>query len=214
MPLEIKGGYSILLDLIYAHSGRLADDSRFIAGALGCSVRKWNTIRARLIELGKIKVENGIISNFQADLEIENCGKYQEKQAENRSRPNKNKRIQSPNRHLRDYKKEDTPLPPQKRGDLKSELGEGGEADFLRQALDDGADCLRVRSYARSGFQLAEHKGRKIAVVDHREDEFRAAFDVTIKRLNVSVWNRAYADRKGILRPENRTLRLVAGGSA
>ena len=44
-PLELKGAYSILLDLIYYHGDKLPDDARFIAGNLGCSVRKWNQIR-------------------------------------------------------------------------------------------------------------------------------------------------------------------------
>lgn len=124
MPLEVKGGYSILLDLIYAHSGRLVDDPKFIAGVLGCSVRKWNMIRERLIHLGKIQAENGIISNSIADAEIESCGKFQDKQAENRARPNKNRRLKSPNHHLID-KDKDTPKPPQS-GGLIHDLKEKG----------------------------------------------------------------------------------------
>lgn len=39
--LELKGAYGILLDLMYYHGGELPDDPHFIAGNLGCSVRKW-----------------------------------------------------------------------------------------------------------------------------------------------------------------------------
>lgn len=67
MPLEVKGAYSILLDLIYVRDGRLPDDPHFICGHLGCSVRKWNMIKPVLIEAGKIVVRDGFITNSRAD---------------------------------------------------------------------------------------------------------------------------------------------------
>jgi len=101
MTLEEKGAYSIVLDLIYDRDGSIPDDARFIAGVCGCSVRKWNTIRDRLIELGKIHCTDGIISNSRADKEIEkrrkvarkvaeNGAKGGNKTAENRTNDNKN----------------------------------------------------------------------------------------------------------------------------
>jgi len=72
MSLEEKGAYSIILDLIYDRNGSIPDEPRYIAGVCGCSVRKWNVIRVRLIELGKISSDNGMISNSRADKEIEN----------------------------------------------------------------------------------------------------------------------------------------------
>lgn len=119
MSFELKATYRLLLDLIYMRAGGLPDDARYISGILGCSVRAWNKHRSKLIEAGKIKIENGIISNFRADKEIETLGKFQEKQRENRSRPNKNNGLQSPRfDHSRvqitepdtePYKKKDSP---------------------------------------------------------------------------------------------------------
>lgn len=96
MPFDVKAAYRLLLDLIYMRAGNLPDDPRYIAGALGCSVRAWNKYRSALISAGKISIENGIISNFRADKELETLAKLQDKQRENRSRPNKNKELQSP----------------------------------------------------------------------------------------------------------------------
>lgn len=93
MTFEEKGAYRLVLDLIYMQSGRLPDDSRYVAGLLGCSVRKWNALREALIDRGKIHCENGIISNFRADKELEKTRKYQDNQRENRSISNKNKEL-------------------------------------------------------------------------------------------------------------------------
>ncbi len=83
LSLEEKGAYSIILDLIYDRGQGIPDDARYIAGACGCSVRKWNSIRQRLIDLGKIIAEDGIISNSRAEKEIENAAKTARKLAEN-----------------------------------------------------------------------------------------------------------------------------------
>jgi len=98
MPFEMKGAYGLVLDLIYMMGERgLPDDSQFIAGHLGCSVRKWNSLRKGLIERGKLHVENGIISNFRADKEKITQRKLRDKNAENARRPRKNKDLQQPN---------------------------------------------------------------------------------------------------------------------
>lgn len=68
MPFEIKAAYGLVLDLIYMMGARgLPDDPRFISGHLGMSVRKWNSVREKLLEAGKITADNGIISNTRAD---------------------------------------------------------------------------------------------------------------------------------------------------
>ena len=67
MRLELKGAYSILLDLIYIRDGKLPDDPHFICGHLGCSVRKWNVLRGELIDAGKIVASGGFITNKRAD---------------------------------------------------------------------------------------------------------------------------------------------------
>ena len=91
MAFELKGAYRLVLDLIYMQNGRLPDDARYISGQLGCTVRAWNGYRAKLIELGKLTAENGVISNFRASLELDNLREISRKNSENASLPRKNK---------------------------------------------------------------------------------------------------------------------------
>jgi uncharacterized protein YdaU (DUF1376 family) len=77
MPFEIKCAYRVVLDLIYMQGGRLPDDARYISGLLGCTMRKWTSIRETLIEL-------------------ETLAKLQDKQRENASGPRKNKGLEKP----------------------------------------------------------------------------------------------------------------------
>lgn len=102
MSLELKGAYGIVLDLIYMRDGRLPDDVQYVAGQLGCSVRKWKSIRDQLVAMGKLTVENGVISNSRADKVLEETRTFREKQAENRSHPNKNKAVETPKTHHTD----------------------------------------------------------------------------------------------------------------
>jgi len=83
MTLEEKGAYSLLLDLMYVRSGPVPDEPRYIAGVCNCSVRKWNAIRQRLIDLGKIQVVDGYLTNHRAAEEIEIAGKISREAAEN-----------------------------------------------------------------------------------------------------------------------------------
>ena len=49
-----KGGYRLLLDLIYLHGGRVADDSAYISAQLGLkSKRKWSVIKNYLLDKEK-----------------------------------------------------------------------------------------------------------------------------------------------------------------
>lgn len=86
MTLEEKGAYSLVLDLIYDRGAPIEDDARFIAGVCGCSVRKWLSIRDRLISLGKIVVTDGRIANRRAAAEIERAKKIAAQNAENGSK--------------------------------------------------------------------------------------------------------------------------------
>ena len=102
LTLEEKGAYSLVLDLMYVRGGPVPDEPRYIAGVCNCSVRKWNAIRAKLIDLGKIHVVNGFLTNDRAEKEIEislkdaqeraeNGSKGGNKSAETRSEANKNR---------------------------------------------------------------------------------------------------------------------------
>lgn len=70
LTLEERGAYTTLLDLMYERGEALVDNERFIAGWLQVSVRKYHSIRARLIEIGKILVtEDGRLSNSRFERE-------------------------------------------------------------------------------------------------------------------------------------------------
>ena len=96
MPMEMKGPYRLVLDLIYMQGGKLPDDPRYISGLLGCSVRAWSKVREHLVLSGKIEVRGEFLGNFRADSELETLAKLQDKQRENRSRPNKSKDLKKP----------------------------------------------------------------------------------------------------------------------
>ena len=70
LSLEEKGAYNTIIDLIYSTTNRLRDDERYMCGWLQCDVRVWKRIRARLIELEKISIEDGFIRNRRASNEI------------------------------------------------------------------------------------------------------------------------------------------------
>nr|WP_176024244.1 DUF1376 domain-containing protein [Brucella pseudintermedia] len=99
MSFELKAAYRLVLDLIYMQGGNLPDDARYISGLLGCTVRKWNALREELVSLGKIEINGEFLTNERAIIELETLRKLQVNQAEKRSRPNKNKELQSPQFH-------------------------------------------------------------------------------------------------------------------
>ncbi len=104
MKLELKGPYSLLIDLIMMMGDRgLPDDPQWIAGQLGTSVRMWNKIRKCLLTgdgcpegKPKITIENGIISNTRADKQKIIQRLYRDKQAENASGPNEINSLEQP----------------------------------------------------------------------------------------------------------------------
>ncbi|WP_066795108.1 YdaU family protein [Sphingomonas soli] len=104
LTLEEKGAYSLCLDLIYDRGAPIPDDARWLSGVCGVSIRKWNSIRDRLLDLGKIYAENGLLSNARADFELvstelssreraESGAKGGRKRAENAGQPLKNNNI-------------------------------------------------------------------------------------------------------------------------
>lgn len=134
MSFELKGAYRLLLDLIYMQGGELPDDARYISGLLGCTVRKWGTLRKELILLGKINVENGSITNYRAIIELEITRKFIDKQSQNRSNPNKNKGLQSPAFNHTDTDTDIAATQPHARGKKQAE-----NLDGLQQKLIDAA---------------------------------------------------------------------------
>lgn len=96
LSLEVKGAYGIVLDLIFMRDGHLEDNAQYIAGQLGCSVRKWLSIKEELFSRGKIECNLGFISNSRADKLLVEAGIYQAKQSENGKKPKKDNGIEKP----------------------------------------------------------------------------------------------------------------------
>lgn len=70
LSLEEKGAYSLCLDLIYDRGGPIPDDARWLSGVCGVSIRRWNGIRQRLIDAGKLSNSDGFLMNPRAAHEI------------------------------------------------------------------------------------------------------------------------------------------------
>ncbi len=156
MPFEMKAAYGLILDLIYMQGGTLPDDSRYISGLLGCSVKKWNALRALLLDAGKIEVRGEHLGNLRADKELETLGKLQDKQRENRSRPNKNKTLPSPRL---DHTEPDTDTEVREKTEAKASVQKPAARSC--QIPDDFTLSDDGKAYARSKGMTAETAPRE-----------------------------------------------------
>lgn len=71
LDLVERGAYNTVLDLIYAHDGKLPDNDREIASWLAVDIRRWRRIRKRLIEKEKLYSYAGELHNRKADEVVE-----------------------------------------------------------------------------------------------------------------------------------------------
>lgn len=84
LTLEERGAYQTLLDMMYDRAGPLPGNDRLIAGYMGCSLRKWASLREALVAKGKIRVgDDGSITNDRVEKELENSVKTSRKLSEN-----------------------------------------------------------------------------------------------------------------------------------
>lgn len=171
MSFEIKACYSLILDLIYMQNGTLPDNPRYISGLLGCSVRAWNKYRSDLISMGKIRVENGIISNFRADKEIESLRSFQDNQRKKASGSRKNKDIPEA---TADPKKSHTESEPESK---KKE-----DSSSLRSEVSSAVEIYVA---------MAEKTG--LPVPRTISDERRRKISATLKAYSLDMWREAVA---------------------
>lgn len=121
LTLEEKGAYSLCLDLIYDRGGPIPDDERWLAGICNISTRKWRILRDRLVELGKLSLVDGHLSNTRAEFEIVSAETHARKlsesgakggrtRAENEAASKENNNLEQAGlKHLREEKRrEDT----------------------------------------------------------------------------------------------------------
>ena len=163
LTLEEKGAFSLLLDLMYVRGGPVPDEPRYIAGVCNCSVRKWNAIRSKLIELRKIHVVDGFLTNERAEKEIEislkdareraeSGSKGGNKSAETRAEVNKNKGLaQAPLKHARATQYQ---YQLKKEGNLVFEGKEAGAGIQLDRWADESlfAACERIMGAKVPGY--------------------------------------------------------------
>jgi uncharacterized protein YdaU (DUF1376 family) len=106
LTLEERGAYNTVLDLIYSRSGPVPDDERWLAGWMGCSVKKWRLLRAALLVKNKLYASElpdgqSALMNERARLELDSAmsrrraagesgSKGGRKSAETRANINKN----------------------------------------------------------------------------------------------------------------------------
>lgn len=67
--------YRRILDMIFVSDDHLRDDDRTMPNATKAG-RQWRAVKARLIELGKITVEDGFIRNARATQTCDNTRRY------------------------------------------------------------------------------------------------------------------------------------------
>lgn len=181
MSLEEKGAYSIVLDLLYDRGEPIPDDPRYIARVCGCSTRKWNTIRERLLEMGKIYLTaDGRISNRRADRQMpaedEEAEKLSENGAKSRRKiaerePNgedktaENRHDASENKHLAEKGLGDGLKPNQKPEARKKEDTEANasSANESRSPPPVHPDDLKSRIFGPALDWLANQSGKPIA---------------------------------------------------
>lgn len=67
--LELEGAYVRFMNRLYRRGRALPDDDRFMSGHMALSLRVWKRIKAVLVELGKIIVVNGCLTNPRFEKE-------------------------------------------------------------------------------------------------------------------------------------------------
>lgn len=98
LPVDLRGVYYTLLDLMYDRGEDLAESDQMMAARMCCSVRKWKSYRTALIQMGKIELTSeGKITNkrFQTELKksrklAENGAKGGRARAENQKNDKEN----------------------------------------------------------------------------------------------------------------------------
>lgn len=182
LDFEAKAAYRLLLDLIYMHGGRLLDDPRFIAGNLGCSVKKWNGLRSAVLGTGKIILSNGYLGNLRADKELDSLQMMRDKQRENGLKPKKNNGIREATAKPRLNHTEPEP------DTDKQQPREGEKTDRERLLTAMGADPI-------SG--LIGPNGRRLGTVADTEEAAKwTAMGLTIDQQCAVIAERCAAMRK------------------
>jgi len=79
LPVDLRGVFYTLLDLMYDRREPLAESDQMFAARMCCSVRKWKSYRDQLVNLGKIHfTKEGKLSNSRFENELKTFRKLAE----------------------------------------------------------------------------------------------------------------------------------------
>ena len=80
LTFEERGAYNSILDLLYSRDGDVPDDDVRVSRMIACHWRTWAALKARLIELGKLRIEGGKIVARRVQETIKEAAELSEKQ--------------------------------------------------------------------------------------------------------------------------------------
>lgn len=63
LPLDLRGAYATIIELIMSNGGPLADDDVEMAYSIRVPTEVWLDVKARLIERGRIRVRDGLLTD-------------------------------------------------------------------------------------------------------------------------------------------------------
>ncbi len=91
LTLEEEAAFLRICALTYSKGRPIPDNDHWLAGQCRVSVRRWRSLKARLVAVGKVQVEGGLILQRRCRIEMEKAQSFARKQAENaRSRRGNN----------------------------------------------------------------------------------------------------------------------------
>lgn len=86
LTLKQRGAYNSLLDLLYSRDGNVPDDDARVARMISCHWREWATIKAELIVIGKVWVEDGMLHAKRVQDTIKEASNFSQEQSKRASR--------------------------------------------------------------------------------------------------------------------------------
>ena len=228
MPVELKGIYRLVLDLIYMQGGALIDDPRYIAGHLGAAVKTWTTARAKLIEAGKLFEVDGTLRNNRADKERIITASFLDKQRINGREPKKNRHLPKAVAKPKVSHTEPEPEPESKGGGGSARVRET-DTPTLRERIMDALGVDRsgllgpngkllgtqaeMQDVARWSSELGLTEDEQIAVIRETMQGSRAGKGPpgSLRYFNAAMSRFAEAKARPLPAPATSSLTLVRG---
>jgi uncharacterized protein YdaU (DUF1376 family) len=81
LTLIERGAYNSILDLLYSRDGIVADNDALVARMIGCHWREWRAVKNRLIQRGKIRVEDGHLTANRVQETLKEAASFSQDQS-------------------------------------------------------------------------------------------------------------------------------------